>query len=126
MGRTAPGAVHQEQGFASVGERDEQRMVAPQTLVMVVHARLALSRRWGWRPIRLDHRLLEERLVLHRPDTETNFVDGLHQVVHVQSREAPTEVAGRRRVRDSGRSQDIQVLQIVSQPLKILETRATT
>jgi hypothetical protein len=97
------GTVYHIQRFGGVGQREQQRVVAPLALMIDVHALLALARGLDHRAVGLDNRLLEKRLRLLSPDLQPRSVEDLHQADDVVYLEAAAEVAHRGRVGNATR-----------------------
>lgn len=117
--------VDQEERLAGVGQRDQQRVVAPRALEGHVHALHALTGRLHDRPVGVDaSRLLEELGATLAPDSDADVVDDLHQRPDILRREASTEVAGRRRVGDRSSPERIEVVVVVAQELDVVERPA--
>ena len=117
--------IDQVQRFLGVGQRDHQRVVSPLPVVADVHPALALTQRRGNRAVGVDHRAIEELLLLLLPDSQANFVDRLHQRHHLLiGLESPAEVAGRCRIGNPLRAQCIQINLVVAKRLQILKAPA--
>ena len=76
---TVARAVHQIQRLLGVGQRDQQRVVAPLPVVADVHPLLALAEGGGDGAVGIEDRLLEELRLLLLPDLQAGLVDRLHQ-----------------------------------------------
>ena len=87
-------AVDQEQRLGGVGQRDDQRVVAPLPVVGDIHALLAPAVGGGDRAVGVDERLLEEVGGLLLPDPQPGLVEGVHQPLDVGLGEAAAEVPG--------------------------------
>ena len=93
---TIAAAIEQIQRLGRVGQRDQQRMVAPLGFMIDVHSGFALAVRLGHRAIAVDDRFLEERLGLLPPHLEPGFVECFLQQMDVPFGEPPAKVASRR------------------------------
>src|SRR5947209_14815277 len=90
-------------------------MVTPPAVVADVHSLLALGIGLNEGAIGVQDRLIAKRVGLLSPDPQPRFIDGVDQGEDIGlRREAATEVAGGRRVRDSLGSQSIEVDLIVA------------
>ena len=70
-----PGPIDDEQRFARVGQREDQRVIAPLAIVVDVHALLALAGGFDHRAVGIDDRFVEERLGLLPPDLQPRGVE---------------------------------------------------
>src|SRR5690606_28026874 len=111
----------EEQRLAGVRQRHVQDVEAPRPLVRDADALLALAAGRDLGSIGVDDRLREERLRLLPPDLKPRLVEDLLQDVDVGRREAPTEVAGGRRIRDTLCTERVQVALARPEKLEILD-----
>ncbi len=117
--------VHHVEHLARVGQRHDQRVVAPHLLVGHVHARLLAAQRGRQRPVHVHVGHRPQQIPAPAPpQLGPDRVDALHQLDHVGLGEAPREVARRRRTRDQFRAQRIHVRRVVAQAVQILQPRA--
>ena len=91
---------------------------------MILHALLALSGARCQRPVRVDRRLVEERIWLLLPNSQPRLVDGLHHDLDIDFLESPGEVPGGRRIRDPLRTKRVEEDLVVSPQLDVLQSRA--
>ena len=56
VGRTVAAAIDDEKRLASIGERDDERVISPDALVREVHTELALARSTDQRAVGIDTR----------------------------------------------------------------------
>jgi len=119
-------AVHQVQRLLGVGQRHQQRVVAPLPVVADVHPLLALAEGGRDRAVGVDHRPLpEEGRPLPLPDLQAHVVDRLHQRQHLRLVPEPAaEVAGGRGVGDALCPQRVEVGLVVAQQFQVLDARA--
>ena len=92
-------AIDHEQRLARVGQREDQRMIAPLALVVDVHALLALAGGFDHRAVGVEDGFLEERLRLLPPDLQPRGVEDRLQAEDVGRRRS----GGRSRPPWSGR-----------------------
>ena len=118
-------AVHEVQHLARVGQRDDQRVVAPHPLVGPVHPLLLVAQRRRQRPVHVHvgHRR-QQVPAPAPPQPRPHRVDALHQLDHARLSQAPREVARRRRARDHLRAQGVHVRRVVAQALDVPQPRA--
>ena len=123
--RAIAAAIEQEQGFGRIGQRDQERMVAPPAVVGDVHALLALGVGLGDGAIGVQDRLIEELLRLLSPDPQPRFIDGdSSSRGHRPRSEAAAEVPGGGRVWDSFGSQGIEVDLVVAPQFEVFDPLA--
>ena len=123
MTRAVGGAVQEVQGLLGVGQRDDQRVIAPLTVVADVHPVLALTGCRCDRSIGIKDRLLEERRLLLLPDLQARFIDRLHQRQNlIFPLEAPAKVPGRGGVRDPLRADRVQIGFVVAEQFQMIQT----
>ncbi len=100
-------------------------MITPDALVRHVHAELAFAGGFHNGTVHVDRRTVEEFLRLLTPHLPPSFVDGRMQRVNVRlAFEPTTEVARRRCVRNTLRSECIQIRFVASLLLEIFQTRS--
>ena len=117
--------VHHVEHLVRVGQRHDQRVVAPHPLVGLVHARLLLPQRGRQRPVHIDIGHRPRQIPAPAPpQPRPDRVDALHEFDHAGLGEAPREVARRRRTRDQLRAQGVHVRRVVAQAVQILQPRA--
>jgi len=115
-------AILDEQRLACIGERHQERVVAPDAVVREAHALLALAMRLHDRAVRVDaRRLLEEARRLPLPYADANVVQDVHQRLDILLAEATAEVAGGRGVGDRARAERIEKRDIVATDLDVIE-----
>ncbi len=122
MAGTIAGTIDDEQRFARVGQRDHQRMIAPLSFVIDVHAFFALAGGFHHRAIGVDHRLPRKTRRLLLPDLQPRLVE--QRPSDDQSAavvEATAEVTRRGRVRESRCSQGIQVRFFVAAEFQMIQ-----
>ena len=117
-------AVDQEQRLGGVGQRDDQRVVAPLPLVGDVHALLAPAVGGGQRAVGVDERLVEEVVGLLLPGPEPGLVEGVHQPLDVGLGEAAAEVPGGGGVGDALGPEGVEVDLVVAPDLQVLQPAA--
>jgi hypothetical protein len=123
--RAIAAAIEQEQGFSRIGQRDQERMVAPLAVVADVHSLLALGVGLRDGAIGVQDRLIEKLVRLLSPDPQPRFIDGVHQREDIGlGSEAAAEVPGGGRVWDSFGSQSIEVNRIVASQFEVFESFA--
>ena len=118
-------AVDQEQGLGGVGQRDDQRMVAPHPLVGDIHPLLAPAVGGGERAVGVDERLVEEGVGLLLPGPQPGLVEGVHQLLDVALGEAAAEVPGGGRVGEAFGPEGVEVDLVVAADLEVLRPSAT-
>ena len=117
-------AVDQEQRLGGVGQRDDQRVIAPGAVVGDVHALLALGVGGDERAVGVEERLVEEVGGLLAPDPQPGLVDGVHQRLDVGLGEAAAEVAGGGGVGDAVGAEGVEVDLVVAAEFEVLEAAA--
>ena len=110
--------------FAGVGERDDQRMVAPDAVVGDVHAGLAHAGGFRQGAVHVNGGAGEEVGRLLGPDPLPRRVDGVDERVDVGRPEPPAEVAGRGRVGDAACAQRVEEVRVLAAQFDVLQTGA--
>ena len=82
-GGSIAGTIDQIEGFAGVGQRHDQRVIAPDAVVADVHALLALSRGDRQSAIDVENGFGAKRVRLRSPDLAPSLVDGFLQDLDV-------------------------------------------
>ena len=127
VGRPAAFPVEQKQRFLRVRQGDQQRVVAPHTLVRHVHPFLALAGRGQDGSIGVDPRCSAgERLRLLLPDTDSQVIDDVRQPPDRLLVEAPTVVPSRCRIWNGPRTQSVEEDCVVAANLDVIEDLSTT
>ena len=116
--------VDQVQRLGGVGQRDDQRVIAPRPVVGDVHALLAPAVGGGERPVGVDERLVEEVLGLLLPGPQPGLVEDVHQLLDVGFGEAAAEVPGGGRVGDAFGPQGVEVDLVVAADFEVLQPAA--
>ena len=110
-----------------VGQRHDQRRIAPDALVGDVHARLLLSIRGRHRAVDVDVGDRAQQVSpTPLPQRRPHRVDALHQFDDVRFGEATAEVPRRGRIGDQLRPQGVHVSRVVAQALDVFQPRAAT
>ena len=117
-------AVDQEQRLGGVGQRDDQRVVAPHPVVGDVHPLLAPAVGGGERPVGVDERLVEEGVGLLLPGPQPGLVEDVHQPLDVGLGEAAAEVPGGGRVGDAFGPEGVEVDLVVAADFEVLQAAA--
>ncbi len=120
---TIAAAVDHVQRLARIGQRDQQRVVAPLAFVVNIHPLLALARRLDQRAVGLDHGFVEESFRLLPPDFDARLVEHFLQEVDVGRGEPPAEVAGRGRIGNPPRAERIEVNLVGAAQFEMFEAR---
>ena len=98
MGDRRAGSVDHKKRLACLGQRHQQRRIAPSTLVpRIVDALFALSVGLTEGAIDIDHSLFAEGGSLALPELDPDLVEGLLQLQNRRLVEATQEIACRRR-----------------------------
>ena len=118
---TVPRPIDDKQRFTRIGQRENQRVIAPLSLVADVHALLALARRFHHRAIGIDNRFLEERLRLHLPDLKPCGVEHVLQTIDVGRVKTAAEVARGGGIGDAACAQGVEVGLIATQKFQVLQ-----
>ena len=123
------GAIDEAQHLAGVGQRHDQRVVAPGAVVGDVHALLALARSWPTRvPSMSISGAVEERPRAGSAQTfDAGVVDDVEQGVRCGcGLEAAAEVAGGGRVGDAAGAEGVEEVLVVAAQFDVLQTGAVT
>ena len=117
-----PRPVDHVEHLLGVGQRHDQRMVAPDAFVRNVHALLAFAqgRRHQAVDVEVGHRG-QQVLPTPLPQLRPHRVDGLHQFDDVVGCEPAAEVPRRRRVGDQVGAQGVHVGRVVAPDLDVLQ-----
>ena len=91
VSRAVDGIEH----FAPLGQRHDQRRVAPLPVVADLHPFLAFAASGGNGPIHINLRPLEETRWLLGPDLAATLIDGFHQIHHVRRLKAAHKIPRR-------------------------------
>ena len=115
--------VDQVEHFPGVGQRDQQRGVAPDSFVGNVHALLQLARGGHDRAVgvEIDH-LADQVRAATTPQRGPYRVDRVHQRHDVGLGEAAQEVPRRGGVRQQLRPEPVHQRHVVTQPVHVLQT----
>ena len=122
--RPVGAAVLDEERFAGVRQRHEQRAVTPDAVIRNVHPLLAGARRGDQGPVAIDPRGLLDQPRTALPDLKPGLVDGVHQGLDLLLVEPATEVARRRRVREAVRPQGVEKDPVRAPQLDIVQRLA--
>src|SRR5690606_3239295 len=126
MRRTISRTIDDEERLPCIGQRNEERVIAPDSFVREVHALLAGSLRRDHGSVRIDSgRLLDELLAESPPNAEASFVDGRHQSPVCLTVEAAAEVTRCRRIGNRTSTKCIEVAGIVPTKLDVVENLPT-
>ena len=118
-------AVDQVEHLLGVGQRHDQRSIAPHTLVGDVHPRLLFPMGRRHRAIHVDVGDRTQQIPgAGAPQRRAHRVDALHQFNHVRFPEATREVTRRGRIGDQVGAQGIHVGRVMSQALDVFQPRA--
>ncbi len=100
-------------------------MVAP--LLFVIHGDPLFSLATGLnhRAVDLNNRLVEELVRLLLPNTQPCMIERLSQIQNIKVIKAATEVAGRRRIRNSFRTDRVEIRFIGTPELQMIQARST-
>ena len=109
MRGTVARAVDGIEHFSRIGQRHDQRRIAPLPVVADIHPFLAFAAGGGNRPIHVDLRPLEEPGRLLGPDLAAALIDGFHQIHHVGRVKAVDKISGGAGGGDLLRSHRLQV-----------------
>ena len=118
------GTVDDAEDFAGVGQRDDQRMIAPDAVVGDVHALLAFAGRLDHGAVHVDAGRLEERVGLASPDALAHVVEDVEQRVDILGPEASAEIAGRGRIGNARGSEGVEEDFVLATQFEILQTGA--
>ena len=115
-------AVDDEERFARVGQRDQERVVSPDPLEREVHPRLALAERGHDRAVGVDARGLGREVTLApRPDGDARLVDDAQEPPDRVGVEPAAEVAGGGRVGDRLGAEHVEERGVVAADLDVVE-----
>ena len=120
------GPVLQVQHFPGLGQRYDQRMIAPLAFVVDAEALFSLAAGFNHCAVGFDGGLIEERIGLLLPDHLPGPVDGLHHSKNLHVTKAAAEVAGGGGIRNPLRAQGIEVGFVGASNLKMLKTGPAT
>ena len=116
--------IDDAENLAGVGQRHDQRVIAPDAVVGNVHALFALAGGRGQGAVQVDGGAGEEVVRLLGPDASAGDVEGVDQGLDVAVREAPTEVAGRGGVGNASRAQGVEKVFVGAAEFDVLQTGA--
>jgi hypothetical protein len=119
------GPVDQVKHLPGVGQRDHQRVVAPDPLVRDAHAGLAFARGGHHRAVHVEIDHLAEQVPASRPpQRRPHRVDRLQQRHDVGFVESAQEVPGRGRIRQQFRTQAVHQRHIVAVTVDVFQPGA--
>ena len=122
-----PRPVDHVEHLPGVGQRHDQRMVAPDAFVGNVHALLALAAGRGQHPVDIEvGGVCQQVLSASLPHLRSHRVDGLHQVDDIRGVETATEIPRRGRVGDQLRTHSVHVGGVMTTNLDVLQPRTAT
>src|SRR5262249_13800888 len=129
FGRTLVGgpiarAIDQTKHLAAVGQRQDQRVIAPGAVVGDVHTLLALPLGGRQGAVHIDDGLLEEGVGLRGPGLQARVVDKVQQRVDVGAVKASAEVAGRGGIGDAACPQRVEEVFVLASQFEVLQTSA--
>ena len=117
-------AIDHVERLGGVGQRDQERMVAPGAVIGDVDALFAFGVGLDERAVDVEDRLVKEVRRLLGPDSQPSLVDGVHQVHDVGVAEAAAEVTGGRGVGDALGAQGIEIDLVVASQFDVFDPLA--
>ena len=122
--RAIAGAVDDAEHLAGVGQRDDQRVIAPGAVVGDVDALLAAGAGGDEGAVDVDDGLVEELGRLLLPDLEPGLIEDVLQGLDVVGGEAAAEVAGGGGVGDAVGAQGVEEDVVVAPQFDVVEAGA--
>ena len=117
--------IDQVERLAGVGQRDDQDMIAPDSIVADVDALFALGAGADEGAVEIHDRLAEEVGGLLGPDPQPGRIDRLHQGEDIGFLKPPAEVTLGGGVGDAFGAEGIEIDGIVAPQLDVFEAAAT-
>ena len=124
MAGPVAGAVDHDTAFAGVGQRDDQRVIAPLALVGDVHALLALAGGFDHRAVGVDDGFVEERSGCCRQTFSRVSLKISCKQIDVRPCEAAAEVARRGGIGNAPGAQGIEIGLVVAEQFQMFQARA--
>ena len=118
------GAVDDAEHLAGVGQRDDQRVIAPGAVVGDVHALLAAGAGGDQGAVDVDDGLVEEVGRLLVPDLDPGLIEDVLEDLDVVGGEAAAEVAGGGGVGDAVGAQGVEEDVVVASQFDVFEAGA--
>ena len=118
------GAIDEAEHLAGVGQRDDQRVVAPGAVVGDVDALLAARAGGDQRAVDVEDGLVEELRRLLTPDLQPGLIEDVLEGLDVLGGEAAAEVAGGGGVGDAVGAQGIEEDVVVASQFDVVEAGA--
>ena len=124
MRRTVAGAIDQRHDLAGVGQRDDERMVAPGAVVGDVDALFLLACGCDERAVGIEDGAFEEGGRLPTPHADADVVEDVLQDVDVGRAEASTEIASGGGVGDALSAEGVEEVDVVAAQFDVLNAVA--
>ena len=116
-----PLPIEQEQRFAGIGQRDQERMEAVLAVVGEVHPSFTLRAARHDGAIGVQNCFLKKVRGLLGPDPQADLIDGVHQGHDIGLNEPTAEVAGSGGIGDSVGSQGIEIDLVVATQFEVFD-----
>src|SRR5208282_3705791 len=113
-------AIDQVERFGGVGQRDQERMITPGTVVSDINALFALGVGADEGTVGVQDGFLEKLGWLLGPDSQPRFVDSVHQSHDIVLGEAAAEIPGCGGVGDTHGAQGVEVNLVVAPQFEML------